>query len=76
MRENIDKQVADQIHNNFSYHAPKEGQAEAYEDLRNKGKELAFMIARLCPNSRERSKALTELEDSIMWANASIARNT
>ncbi|WP_308860243.1 Acb2/Tad1 domain-containing protein [Paenibacillus radicibacter] len=63
------------IENNFMYHSPKEGQAEKYSAIREKAKELAYLIDELCPNSREKSKAMTELEDSVMWANASIARN-
>jgi hypothetical protein len=63
------------IENNFSYHAPKAGQPEKYEALRSKAKELAYLIAESCPNSREKSLAITNLEQAIMWANAAIARN-
>lgn len=63
------------IENNFMYHAPKEGQQEKYQTLRAKAKELAYMIDELCPDSREKSLAMTNLEQSIMWSNASIARN-
>lgn len=64
-----------QIENNFMYHAPKNGQAEKYDQLRSKAKELAYLIDELCPNSREKVLATTKLEESIMWANASVARN-
>ena len=63
------------IENNFSYHRVQEGQAERYERLREEAKELAYSIDALCPNSREKSLAMTKLEESIMWAYASIARN-
>jgi hypothetical protein len=63
------------IDNNFKYHAPKEGQPEKYEALRSLGKGLAEAIDQLCPNSREKSLAMTNLEQATMWANASIARN-
>lgn len=63
------------LENNFKYHSPKEGQPEKYTALRDKAKELAYLIDELCPQSREKSVALTELETAIMWANASIARN-
>ena len=63
------------MENNFSYHAPKPGQPEKYGKLRQKGKELAYLIAELCPDSREKSLAVTKLEEAIMWANASIARS-
>jgi len=62
------------IENNFMYHAPKPGQPEKYEAIRAKAKELAYMVEALCPDSRERSLAMTNLEQSVMWANASIAR--
>lgn len=65
----------EQLENNFKYHSPKEGQPEKYEALRNKAKELAYLIEELCPNSREKALAITKLEESSMWANASIARN-
>lgn len=63
------------IENNFSYHSPKNGQPIKYETLRNKAKELAYLIDELCPKSREKSLANTKLEEAIMWANASVARN-
>lgn len=63
------------LEKNFKYHAPKEGQPEKYTAIREKAKELAHMIDELCPNSREKSVAQTNLEQSVMWANASIARN-
>lgn len=63
------------IENNFKYHSPKDGQPEKYTSLRDKGKEFAYMIEEFCPNSREKSLAITKLEEAIMWANASIARN-
>lgn len=63
------------IENNFSYHAPKEGQAERYERIRYKAKMLAAYINENCPDSREKSLAFTNLEEAVMWANASIARN-
>jgi len=69
------KAVNQQIENNFKYHAPKDGQPEKYQAIRAKAKELAYLIDELCPNSREKSLAITNLEQSVMWANASIARN-
>lgn len=64
-----------QIENNFSYHTPKEDQPERYEKIRNKAKMLAAYINENCPDSREKSLAMTKLEEAVMWANASIARN-
>lgn len=63
------------LEHRFMYHVPKEGQAEKYEALRSKAKEFASLIQELCPESRERSVAITNLETSTFWANASIARS-
>lgn len=65
----------EQIENNFMYHSPKEGQPILYTALREKGKELAYLVETLCPNSREKALAMTKIEEAIMWANSSIARN-
>lgn len=63
------------IENNFTYHAPKADQQARYQQLREKAKAFAVAIAELTPYSREQSLALTQLEEAVMWANASIARN-
>jgi hypothetical protein len=63
------------LRNRFTYHPPKNGQAERYEEIRNYTHGLASLINNQCPDSREKSLAVTHLEDAVMWANASIARN-
>ena len=65
----------ERIENNFMYHETKEGQLEKYANIRDKAKDLAYLIEEFCPDSRERSLAITNLEQFVMWANASIARN-
>ena len=59
----------------FTYHPPKEGQPRRYENIRDKAKSMAYLIDQVCPESREKSLALTKLEEAVMWANAAIARN-
>lgn len=58
----------------FIYHAPKPGQKEKYEMIRETALILANCIMANCPDSRERSLAITHLEDVVYCANASIAR--
>lgn len=58
----------------FTYHPPVGDQAEMYVQIRNKSKELAELINKLAPESREKSLAMTKIEEAVMWANASIAR--
>jgi hypothetical protein len=65
----------EQIKNNFSYHPPIKDQEIRYGRLRNYAREFAEQINDLCPESREKSLAFTNLEQAMMWANASIARN-
>lgn len=67
--------MSNQIEKAFTYHAPKEGQTEKYQAIRDKAKELAYVIDKETPESREKSLAMTKLEETVMWANASIARN-
>ena len=65
------------IEKNFTYHAPSYelGQPEKYETIRAEAKKFAELLTTLCPPSRELSVALTELETSVFWAIAAIARN-
>lgn len=63
------------IENAFTYHEPKEGQPAKYLAIREYAKELAYLIDELVPDSREKSLAMTKLEECVMWANAGIARN-
>ncbi len=63
------------LENRFTYHAPKDDQPERYGHIRREGLNLASLIDEFCPESREKSLAITNLEQAVMWANASIARN-
>ena len=63
------------LDNDFCYHAPTSEQIPKYQGLRAAFKNLATEIVETCPDSRERSTALTHLETAMFWANASIARN-
>lgn len=63
------------IENAFDYHPPKGRQPEMYARIRNRAKALAYVIEGAVPDSREKSLAMTKLEEAVMWANAGIARN-
>jgi hypothetical protein len=65
----------ERIERDFKYHPPKDGQPQKYEAIRNLAKGLAIALDDLCPESREKALAITNLEQAVMWANASIARN-
>jgi hypothetical protein len=63
------------LHSRFTYHEPKGDQVQRYEEIRNRGLKLAELFDDLCPESREKSLALTKVEEAVMWANAAIARH-
>lgn len=63
------------LENNFTYHPPKEGQPERFQEIRDSGRDFTLMVNSECPNSREKSLAMTKIEEAVMWANAAIARN-
>lgn len=69
-----DKTLADRIASDFTYHEPRGDQATRYIRIREEARSLALTFASLCPDGRERSLALTNLEQAVMWANAGIAR--
>src|SRR3989304_2254950 len=48
----------------------KGDQAKRYETLRASGLAIARIIVTHCPDSRERSLAVTKMREAIMWANA------
>ena len=68
-------ELHEDLEKRFTYHAPKQGQPERYEKIRKEAKNLAIYIADECPNSREKSLALTKPEEAVFWANAAIARH-
>ena len=66
----------EQLEHNLTNHAPQdEDIIDRFEELREQAKSFGRAIIRFCPESRERSLALTNLEQTTMWAVASIARN-
>lgn len=65
-----------ELQSRFSYHAPTPDVEPKYVKIRETCKELAREILIQCPDSRERSVALTKLDEVMFWSNASIARNS
>lgn len=62
-----------QIVEMFTYHPPKDGQVETYQKIRDEAKEFALLVDAACPPSREKSLAITSIQQAVMWANAAIA---
>lgn len=70
-----DQAVLDNLWWNMTSHAMTPEAVEKVEVLRDQFKHLGETIIHSAPTSRERALALTHLEESLMWAVASIARN-
>lgn len=75
LRYPMTKEMNDRIEKTFTYHAPRKDQVERYESIRANAESMACLLVVSCPPSRELSLALTKLEECVMHANASIARN-
>ena len=56
--------------------APTGEQVRRIEALREDARSLGAEIINLCPDTRERSLALTHLEETVMWAVKSIVLET
>ena len=63
------------IERNFGYHEPNDEMQVRMSHIRDVAKDFARMIEAVCYDGREKSLALTKLEEATMWANASITRN-
>lgn len=68
--------MAYDVEKNMTNHPPSsELVIQKFHALRGEFKLTAETIDEKCPDSREKSLAFTNLEQALMWAIASIARN-
>lgn len=71
-REMTDEELIDQA---FTYHPP-EGQSSktrAYATIRAAGKTLALAILQSVPKCADRTAAIRQVREAVMWANAAVA---
>lgn len=64
-----------EIKKNFAHHPPTPGLQQAHEEVRHAARVFAEIVNLAVRESREKSLALTKIEEAMMWANAGIARN-
>ena len=57
----------------FTYHPPQGNQVERYQEIRDKGRELAELIKKHCPNNSDTQAAIEKIREAVMRANAAIA---
>jgi hypothetical protein len=63
------------LKNRFEYHAPKDDATrQLHEFVRDRCLSLAVALNDVLPEGREKSLAITNLEQVMFWANAAIAR--
>lgn len=64
------------IANRFEYHAPTtEEKRNNHTSIREACRTAADCVNATCPEGREKSLAVTHLEEAMFWANAALARN-
>lgn len=63
------------IDSRFTYHPPTENRKVKHLLIREHGKALAEYLDENVPDGREKSLAITKIEEAIMWANAGLARS-
>lgn len=64
------------LENRFSFHsADTKEKQDNHQYVRDLCSNLALELNRVVPEGREKSLAITHLEEVMFWANAGIARN-
>ena len=69
------KVTKEQIEERVKSHELDGHQVNLVENVRGAIKSLLTFINHTCPDSREKSLAMTNIEEAMFWANASISRN-
>jgi hypothetical protein len=64
-----------EIDNRFSFHPATEETGPKHDAVRELCRSTAHRLNELLPDSREKSTAITKLDEVMMHANAAIARN-
>lgn len=65
----------DDLVNRFTYHPPQGDQPDLFQTIRQIALAFAIALNEMVPESREKSLAITKLEEVVFWANAGIARD-
>jgi hypothetical protein len=63
------------LNNRFTFHSANPVSAALYEEIRGKAREYALWLNSVLPEGRDKSLAITHLEEVVFWSNASVARD-
>lgn len=74
MANHASRQIQARIENDFTYHPPTPDMIEDMVKLRDAARLLAHLVNQAVPDGREKSTALTKLEEVVFHSNAGIAR--
>jgi hypothetical protein len=66
----------DELFNRFTHHRPTDAQVPLFHQIRTQALDYARTLVALCPPSPELHRALDHLDETVMCANAAIARNS
>lgn len=70
------EQLEERVRVDFTYHPPASAdQVAVFDTIRRRARELATYLVERVPPGRELSRALSDLEDCVMHANAAVARH-
>ncbi|MFJ2017234.1 Acb2/Tad1 domain-containing protein [Streptomyces nodosus] len=65
------------IEHRFAFHAATtDEKRDAHTSIRQHCRRLADHINETCPDGREKSLAVTAIEEAMFWGNAALARQT
>jgi hypothetical protein len=65
------------IEHRFAFHAATtDEKRDAHTSVRQHCRRLADHINETCPDGREKSLAITAIEEAMFWGNAALARQT
>ncbi len=65
---------ARELDRRFDHHPPDDARGRRHAEVREGVKTLARLLDLLLPDGREKLLAITNLEQTAMWANAAVAR--
>jgi len=62
------------LNRRFAFHPADKKKGERHGEVREECRQLAHNLNAALPDGREKSLAITHLEEVMMWSNAAIAR--